>query len=169
MFIDFDQIFNVSEEQYFTEFVPYDQLVDYFKIGVGFVKNDIGRTVEILNLLIQNLRKQNELLLKVFLTVLNNYYREIYTDSVFKMNSAGKYPSLYSQLVNVQSREMYVLFLTQLLFIETTYQQEFPQLIYILDAETSSNGIELIFNLTSAVMGYKITPNFINIQFDEEI
>ena len=121
VFIDFDQIFNVSEEQYFTEFVPYDQLVDYFKIGVGFVKNDVGRTVEILNLLIQNLRKQNELLLKVFLTVLNNYYREIYTDSVFKMNSAGKYPSLYSQLVNVQSREMYVLFLTQLLFIETTY------------------------------------------------
>ena len=67
------------------------------------------------------MRKQNELLLKVFLTVLNNYYREIYTDNVFKMNSAGKYPSLYSQLVNVQSREMYVLFLTQLLFIETTY------------------------------------------------
>ncbi|CAL6030355.1 Hypothetical_protein [Hexamita inflata] len=162
VFIDFDQIFQISGEQYFTEFVSYEQLVEFFTMGVELVQNNVQKTAQILNLLIQNLRKQNEILLKIFLTVLNNYYRDL-----LPLQKEQKIGSLFQYLANAEHLEMYMLFLTQLLFVETTYTQEFPQLIQILDAEMASNGVELLFNICSAIQGYKITPEFINIEFDQ--
>ena len=161
VFIDFDQIFNIGEDLYFMEFVSYDQLVEFFKLGMNQIENSVSYITYVLSMLISNLRKQNEILLKIFLTILNDFFMKR-LDAPNHKNPVSQYHNLR----DTQCKDQYVLFLTQILYVETTYPQEFPHIIQILDSEVAVNGVELLFGICVQLQNAKANFEFKTIEFD---
>lgn len=70
--------------------------------------------------------------------------------------------SLIGYLNNIQSVEQYFVFLSQILYIESTYYGEFKYLVELLDCELYNQGVDLLFNICHVIQGNRITKSMLD-------